>query len=68
MARPNDTIAPTRVNQDEPNNDTNQENRRSSIMIDGEDGKAQHMVTLEEFLQFVSEKPEWLYEKLRLIH
>lgn len=68
MARPNDTIAPTRVNRDEPNNDTNQENRRSSIMIDGEDGEAQHMVTLEEFLQFVSEKPEWLYEKLRLIH
>lgn len=26
------------------------------------------MVTLEEFLEFVSEKPEWLYEKLRLIH
>lgn len=26
------------------------------------------MVTLEEFLQFVSEKPEWLYEKLCSIH
>ena len=26
------------------------------------------MVTLEEFLQFVSEKPEWFYEKLQQVY
>lgn len=69
MARPNDTVAPPRDNRDEMNdNDNHRENRRTSIFIDGEEGEEQHMVTLEEFLQFVTEKPEWLYEKLRLIH
>lgn len=69
MARPNDTVAPPRANQDETNDDDNhRENRRSSIMIDGEDGEGQHMVTLEEFLQFVSEKPEWFYEKLQQVY
>jgi len=36
MARPNDTVAPTRSNRDEANNDTDQENRRTSIFIDGD--------------------------------
>ena len=68
MAQLNDTIAPPRANQDEANNDTNQENQQSSIIIDGDENEGQHMVTLEEFLQFVSEKPEWFYEKLQQIH
>ena len=67
MARPNDTVAPPRANRDEANNDTDRENRQSSIFIDGDENEGQRMVTLE-FQQFVSEKPEWLYEKLRLIH
>lgn len=48
----------------------NRTNRRSSILIDGdEDDKTnQHEVTLEDFLRFIHEKPEWLYGKLRLIH
>lgn len=68
MARPNDTVAPTRGNRDEANNDTDQENRRTSIFIDGDEDEERRMVSLEEFLQFVSEKPEWFYEKLCLIH
>ncbi|ODM14962.1 hypothetical protein SI65_09714 [Aspergillus cristatus] len=69
MARQNDTVAHPRANQNEMNDDdTDRENRQSSIFIDGDENEEQCMVTLEEFLQFVSEKPEWLYEKLRLIH
>lgn len=69
MARQNDTVPSSRANRNETNDDdTDRENRRSSIFIDGDGNEGQQMVTLEEFLQFVSEKPEWLYEKLRLIH
>ena len=69
MARPNDTVATPRANRDETIDDDNhRENRRTSIMINGEEGEGQHMVTLEEFLQFVSEKPEWFYEKLQQVH
>ncbi|ODM21263.1 hypothetical protein SI65_04316 [Aspergillus cristatus] len=68
MARQNDIVAPPRANRNETNNDTDRVNRRSSIFIDGDENEERRMVTLEEFLQFVSEKPEWLYEKLRLIH
>lgn len=68
MARPNDTVAPPRANRNETNDDNPRENRRSSIFIDDDENEKWHMVTLEEFLQFASEKPEWLYKKLRLIH
>ena len=78
MPRPRNTIVSTRANRNERNDDdtnrneandsTNQENRRSSVFIDGDNNEERQMVTLEEFLQFVSEKPEWLYEKLCSIH
>ena len=64
MARPNDTASLGRTSR----NQNEQENRRSSIFIDGEENEEQHMVTLDKFLQYASEKPEWLFEKLRLIH
>ena len=39
-------------------------------MIDGDEEEEpnQHEVTFEDFLNYVREKPEWLYGKLRLIH
>lgn len=47
-----------------------EQNRRSSIVIDVDehDESGRHEVTLEEFLGYICEKPEWLYEKLKLIH
>ncbi len=46
------------------------QNRHSSIMIDVDEHNesGQHEITLEEFLGYVCEKPEWLYKKLKLIH
>ena len=45
-------------------------NQHSSIMIDGdeEEEPSWHEVTLEDFLRYIHEKPEWLYRKLWLIH
>ena len=41
----------------------------SSIMIDGDEEELNwYKVTFEDFLNYVREKPEWLYGKLRLIH
>ena len=42
----------------------------SSIMIDGDEEEElnQHKVTLEDFLRYIHEKPEWLYGKLQMIH
>ena len=42
----------------------------SSILIDGDDPNDhdQHQVTYEDFLWYIHEKPEWLYEKLQSIH
>ncbi|ODM22623.1 hypothetical protein SI65_00212 [Aspergillus cristatus] len=69
MARPNDTVAPPRANENEMNdNDTDRENRRSSIFIDGGENEERHLVTLDKFLQYAAEKPEWLFGKLQLIH
>lgn len=68
MARPNNTVAPLGANRDEANDDTDRENRRLYIFIDGDKDEERRMVTLEEFLQFVAEKPEWLYEKLCSVH
>jgi len=69
MARQNNTVVPPKANRNETNgDDTNRESRRSSIFIDGDENEERRMVTLEEFLQFVTEKPEWLYGKLCLIH
>lgn len=77
MARLNDTISRPRANRnetnddgtnrDEANNNTDQENRRSSVFIDGDENEERHLVTLNKFLQYAAEKPEWLYEKLRSI-
>lgn len=41
-------------------------NWRSSIMIDGDEEEEpnRHEVTFEDFLNYVREKPEWLYGKL----
>ena len=68
MARPNDTVAPPGANRNEMNDDTDQENRRSFIFINGDENKERHMVTLEQFVRYAAEKPEWLFEKLQLIH
>ena len=47
-----------------------EQNRQSSILIDGDgdDEQNRHEVTLEDFLKYIQEKPEWLYGKLRLMH
>lgn len=55
----------------EPVNEPTQKepNRRSSILIDGdEEDPNRHEVTFEDFLSYIHEKPEWLYGKLRMIH
>ena len=61
MVRPNDTV-PSGTHCQEP------ESRQSFILIDGDENEKQHEVTLEEFVQFVEEKPEWLYQKIQTIH
>ena len=69
MARPNDIPAPGSQPYKGKEPERTERNRRSSIMIDGDEHESsRHEVTLEEFLGYAREKPEWLYEKLRLIH
>ncbi|BCR91318.1 uncharacterized protein ACHE_70161S [Aspergillus chevalieri] len=78
MPRPRNTVASTRANRNETNNDdtnrneantnTERENRQNPILIDGDENEEQRMMTLEEFLQYASEEPEWLYEKLQATH
>ena len=44
-------------------------NWHSSIMIDGDEEELNwHKVTFEDFLNYICEKPEWLYGKLWMIH
>lgn len=38
-------------------------NQQSLIFLNVDEGEEDREVTLEEFKQFVAEKPEWLYEK-----
>ena len=55
---------PKQTKQPEPN-------QHSSIMIDGDnedDEPNWHEVTFEDFLNYIHEKPEWLYGKLQMIH
>ena len=61
MVRPNDTV-PSGTRHQEP------KLRWSSILIDGDKNKEQYEVTLDEFIQFVEKKPEWLYQKIQTIH
>ena len=61
MAHPNNTV-PSGTCCQEP------ELRQSSILIDGDENEKQHEVTLKEFVQFVEEKSEWLYQKIQAIH
>ena len=62
MARPNDTT-PSGVHQRrEP------ESRWSFIMTDGDENEEQYKVTLDEFIQFVEQRPGWLYQKIQAIH
>ena len=69
MPRTRNTVAPTGGNRNETNdNDTGQENRQNPIFIDDDEDEEQCMVTLEEFLQYASEEPEWLYDKLQVTH
>ncbi|BCR84556.1 uncharacterized protein ACHE_20014S [Aspergillus chevalieri] len=78
MPRPRNTVASTRTNRNETNDDdtnrneantnTEQENRHNPIFIDGDEHEERRMVTLEEFLQYASDEPEWLYEKLQVTH
>ena len=39
-------------------------------MIDGDEEEEpnQCKVTFEDFLRYIHEQPEWLYEKLQIIH
>ena len=57
----NDTV-PSEICHQEP------ELRWSFILIDEDKNKEQYEVTLDEFIQFVEEKPEWLYQKIQTIH
>lgn len=68
MPRPRNTVASTRANRNETNTNTERENRQNPILIDGDENEEQRMMTLEEFLQYASEEPEWLYEKLQATH
>lgn len=78
MPRPRTIAASTRANrnetndndtnQDEANTDAGQENQQNPIFIEGDENEEQRMVTLEEFLQYASDEPEWLYEKLQVTH
>ena len=42
----------------------------SSIVIDGNEEEELNWceVTFEDFLRYIHEQPEWLYEKLQIIH
>ena len=70
MARPNDIPGPSSQSRKGKEPERTERNRRSSIVIDVDehDESGRHEVTLEEFLGYIREKPEWLYEKLKLIH
>ena len=72
MARPNDIPAPGSqpyTGKEPERTERTEPNRRSSIMIDGDEEESnRHEVTFEDFLNYIREKPEWLYGKLRLIH
>ena len=74
MARPNDIPVPGSqpyTGKEPERTERTEPNRRSSIMIDGDnedDEPNRHEVTFEDFLNYVHEKPEWLYGKLRMIH
>ena len=37
-------------------------------MIDGDENKEWYKVTLDEFVQFVEQRSEWLYQKIQAIH
>ena len=70
MAWPNDIPVPGSQPYTGKEPKQNELNQHSSIMIDGdEDNKLnQQEVTFEDFLNYICEKPEWLYGKLWLIH
>ena len=61
MACPNNTV-PSGTHCQEP------KSRQSFILIDGDENEKQHEVILEEFVQFVKKKSEWLYQKIQTIH
>ena len=42
--------------------------RWSFILIDGDKNEEQYEVILDEFIQFVKKKSEWLYQKIQTIH
>ena len=70
MARPNNIPGPSSQSRKGKEPEQTEQNWRSSIMIDVDEHNesGRHEVTLEEFLGYICEKPEWLYEKLKLIH
>ena len=73
MARLNDIPVPGSqpyTGKEPERTERNEPNRRSSIMIDGDEDNElnQQEVTFEDFLNYIREKPEWLYGKLWLIH
>ena len=70
MARPNDIPAPGSQPHKGKEPERTEPNRRSSIVIDGDEEEEPNRreVTFEDFLNYIREKPEWLYGKLRMIH
>ena len=70
MAWPNNIPGPSSQSRKGKEPEWTEWNWCSSIMIDVDehDESGWHEVTLEEFLGYVHKKPEWLYEKLKLIH
>lgn len=79
MARTNDTVAQGAANKTEQFDETERTertdqpgparyDRRSSILLNVDEEEEDREVTLEEFKQFVTEKPEWLYTRLQDMH
>lgn len=67
MARTNDTVPPGGARETERPGPARND-RRSSILLNVDEGEEDREVTLDEFKQFVTERPEWLYEKLQEMH
>ena len=70
MARPNDIPVPGSQpykGKEPERTERTEPNRRSSIMIDGDNKDNEpnwHKVIFKDFLNYVYEKPKWLYGKL----
>ena len=67
MVRPNDTVPPGGADGTERPGPARHD-RRSSIILNVDEGEEDREVTLDEFKQFVTEGPQWLYEKLPEMH